>query len=60
MLVLHRKQLVHIDTLALAADEACWNETLCNDSEDSHRWLVGGKEAEGSRGFIKSIRIVYK
>ena len=58
MLVHMKKKLLHIETMRTSIRG--WNETLCNDSLHSHRWLVAGHDVEAEKGFIKSIRIVYK
>ena len=57
LLVLLKSRLSLIDTCQLGDS---FNYTLCNDSCDSHRWLFGGKDHDADKGFIKSIRIVYK
>ena len=61
LLVHFALKLVHIHTMETTGSGN--NFTLCPDSLDAHRWLVGGGgyDDEGQRkGFIKSIRIVYK
>ena len=58
LLAQFRRKLVHVDSKP--ATVAGNHFALCEDAEDCHRWLVGGKDNEEGKGFIKSIRIVYK
>ena len=60
LLVQYRNKLAHLGSKAINDGENLAIETICQDSEDSSRWLVGGYDDEATKGFIKSIRIVYK
>ena len=58
MLVHKRSELQHIDTVQTVGNG--FNFALCQDSLDLHRWLIGLYDGGSYKGFIKSIRIVYK
>ena len=60
LLVQGRRQLFHLDTVEHVVGTFCDNNTLCKDATDKYRWLVGGTDRNTGKGFIKSIRIVYK
>ena len=54
-------QMLH--EVVAAKDAQVWNEGICVDAADNRRWLVGGvggADEKNCKGFIKSIRIVYK
>ena len=58
LLVHFDNKLLHLHTVQTVGNGD--NNTLCEDSLDDHRWLVGGDDYDQDKGFIKSIRIVYK
>ena len=60
LLVQFDMKLKHVHTQSTVTPELGRTYALSQNSVDSHEWLVGGKEYSTDKGFIKSIRIVYK